>query len=672
MKVYVNYNDKRWKKYRIDFEHVANLSVSKKYTDAEVSITLTNDDEIHRLNKDYRGIDKPTNVLSFELGDDVLMGDIYISLDTVLREATTANIPVTDHITHLVVHGMLHLQGYDHIQDDEAAKMEDKEISILKKMGIKNPYEDVTAVYSDFLSCDINRCPGALLINFLKKLHVKIDGWMQYVLMGFCGAISALGFAPFHIWWATLLGVGVAYWIMTRDARTGFWRAFLRILPFSAMYAVAMFWWVLHSIYVVPEIAVQFAVWTVPGLIGIAIAGGIIFAIPFVALTRVRCVPVARPFVFAGFWTVVLWAREFVFTGFPWNPIANIAMPCPVIANSMSLWGAIGLTFVITGIVSASVELLRRRRRDVFWVFCIFVLLLCVGAVGGAYNMRRAMQDKNTTPVIRVVQPAQSAAQKATHSRVAALQNAEYNVRNLMSIASADGAPDVIVFPETSYPFVIVDDDMPMSKILGTNIILGATSFDNGKLYNSMAIANSSGKIDKVYSKSHLVPFGEYRPFGDIIPTPGQLTAGGGAEIITMNISGRDFRFAPAICYEIIFSDSLVPRNSGAVDAIINITNDTWFGNTPGTYQHLDMVRRYAIESGLPIIRANYSGVSAFITSSGVIASAIPVGVSGYMDGIVWGAHITPYRVIGRDGWMIIVLIVAIAGAVYFTRKNKV
>lgn len=671
MKVYVNYNDTRWKKYRIDFERIANMAAASKYANAEVSIMLTNDDEIHQLNKNYRGIDKPTNVLSFELGDDILMGDIYISLDTVLCEADAANIPVTDHVAHMIVHGMLHLQGYDHIRDDEAAVMERQEISILKKMGIKNPYEDVTAVHSDFSTCDINGCPGAGMIKFFKKLNVKIDGFAQYLLMGFAGAIAALGFAPFHMWWCTVLGVGVAYWIMTRAPRAGFWRTVLRALPFSAIYAVAMFWWVMHSIYVVPEIAAQFAIWTVPGLIGIAIAGGIIFAIPFVALSRVRCVATARPFVFAGFWTAVLWAREFVFTGFPWNPIANIAMPCPFVANSMSLWGALGLTFVITGLIAASVELLRARRRDAFFVFCIFVLLLGGGVACGAYNMWRATHEQNTSPVIRVVQPAQSAAQKATHSREQAMQNAEYNVRNLLSIASADGAPDVIVFPETSYPFVIVDDDMPMSKILGADIIMGATSFNDGKLYNSMVVANPNGQIDKIYSKSHLVPFGEYRPFGDIIPTPGQLTAGGGAEIITMNISGRDFRFAPAICYEIIFSDSLVPRNSGDIDAIVNITNDTWFGKTPGTYQHLDMVRRYAIESGLPIIRANYSGVSAFITSSGVITSYIPVGVSGYMDGVVWGAHMTPYRAIGRDGWMIIVLIIAIAGAVCFSRKNN-
>ena len=129
--------------------------------------------------------------------------------------------------------------------------------------------------------------------------------------------------------------------------------------------------------------------------------------------------------------------------------------------------------------------------------------------------------------------------------------------------------------------------------------------------------------------------------------------------------------FAPAICYEIIFSDSLLPDGTGQVDAIINITNDNWFGKTPGTYQHLDMVRRYAIESGLPIVRANYSGVSAFVASDGTIISSLPVGMSGVLDGFVWGAHSTLYRELGLNYWMMIILIVSILGTVVFSKTKK-
>ena len=109
----------------------------------------------------------------------------------------------------------------------------------------------------------------------------------------------------------------------------------------------------------------------------------------------------------------------------------------------------------------------------------------------------------------------------------------------------------------------------------------------------------------------------------------------------------------------LLFSDSLIPQGT-LPDAIINITNDTWFGNTPGVYQHLDMVRRYAIESGVPVVRANYSGISAFVSADGNVISQLPVAQTGSLDGFVWGAHFTPYRAVGRNLWMAFILMFSI------------
>ena len=246
-------------------------------------------------------------------------------------------------------------------------------------------------------------------------------------------------------------------------------------------------------------------------------------------------------------------------------------------------------------------------------------------------------------------------------SKQEAYEIANQKIRDLFVWATKDNEiiPDIIVFPETSYPYTIVDNSFPLSHVLNNNVIMGANYYNDGKMYNSMVFADNSGKIQHLYSKSHLVPFGEYRPFGDIIPTPGQLSSGNGAEAFTINTQYGDFIVVPAICYEIVFSDSLVPENTN-IDAIINITNDTWFGTTPGVYQHMDMVRRYAIESGLPVIRANYSGISGFIMPDGNIESFLPVGQNGSLDGYVWGAHKTPYRTLGRDLWMTIILMFSI------------
>ena len=119
-----------------------------------VNLSLSNDEEVHKLNKEFRGMDKPTNVLSFANIDDeffdlepddaeaVELGDIIIALETLQREAETKGITLKDHFCHLFIHGLLHLLGYDHQDDEEAEEMEAYEVMILQEFAIKNPYEE--------------------------------------------------------------------------------------------------------------------------------------------------------------------------------------------------------------------------------------------------------------------------------------------------------------------------------------------------------------------------------------------------------------------------------------------------------------------------------------------------------------------------------------------------
>ncbi|MBW8910907.1 MAG: rRNA maturation RNase YbeY [Sphingomonas sp.] len=126
--------------------------LTASYT-AEVSIRLTDDDEVQALNRQYRHKDKPTNVLSFPMvqddlletlanGDDgeVLLGDIILARGVCEREAAEKGVATAEHATHLIVHGTLHLLGYDHIADDEAEAMEDLERAALASLGIDDPY----------------------------------------------------------------------------------------------------------------------------------------------------------------------------------------------------------------------------------------------------------------------------------------------------------------------------------------------------------------------------------------------------------------------------------------------------------------------------------------------------------------------------------------------------
>lgn len=115
--------------------------------DVVASIQVVSKNEIQRLNRQYRDQDKPTNVLSFpmELPDEVemrLLGDLALCADVINEEAIMQGKDSLAHWAHMVIHGMLHLQGYDHVDDTEAEEMESIEIAILKKLGYTNPYSE--------------------------------------------------------------------------------------------------------------------------------------------------------------------------------------------------------------------------------------------------------------------------------------------------------------------------------------------------------------------------------------------------------------------------------------------------------------------------------------------------------------------------------------------------
>lgn len=129
------------------FQLWASSALAEVSEDCELSIRLVDETESTELNNDYRGKNAPTNVLSFPFESPVplepmLLGDLVLCVPVVAREATEQDKMIDDHWAHLIVHGCLHLLGYDHIEDDEAELMESLEINILQKLNIKNPYAE--------------------------------------------------------------------------------------------------------------------------------------------------------------------------------------------------------------------------------------------------------------------------------------------------------------------------------------------------------------------------------------------------------------------------------------------------------------------------------------------------------------------------------------------------
>ncbi len=165
----ISMEDSHWKTTLPDVEKISHTVLETTFAYVEkhhnlnflpdqknilVSLCLSNDQTVQRLNKEFRNIDRPTNVLSFaalddpdfakdcKLFDEIELGDIIIALETTQKEAVEKNISFADHYCHLLTHGLLHILGFDHRQDDEAEYMESFETNILQALSIADPYRE--------------------------------------------------------------------------------------------------------------------------------------------------------------------------------------------------------------------------------------------------------------------------------------------------------------------------------------------------------------------------------------------------------------------------------------------------------------------------------------------------------------------------------------------------
>jgi probable rRNA maturation factor len=144
--VMINVKEANWQKVMPNFHRMIDNTIKAVAVyvplAGDISILLTNDAEMQTINKQYKKKDKPTNVLSFPQNEKGIIGDIIVSLETVQREAHEQEKSFYDHFSHMIVHGALHLMGYDHEKSKKAQKeMEELEVEILADLGVDNPFE---------------------------------------------------------------------------------------------------------------------------------------------------------------------------------------------------------------------------------------------------------------------------------------------------------------------------------------------------------------------------------------------------------------------------------------------------------------------------------------------------------------------------------------------------
>ncbi len=470
----------------------------------------------------------------------------------------------------------------------------------------------------------------------------------------------ATGQAPLGFWWLTLLGLAAFVHLVTQveGARSAAW---LALFGGTGYFALALSW-------IIEPFLIDVARhgWMAPfAVVFLSFGLALFWAVAGGLAARLPHGP-ARVLGFAGILAAVELARGYVLTGFPWALIGHVWIDTPM-AQVAALIGPSGLT-LLTVVAVALLVAFRWRGAGAGAVLL---------AAGLAFGMARLAEPEPAARgvTLRLVQPNADQRVKWNPDVARVLFD-----RQLAFTALAP-QPDLVIWPETAVPYLLEDNPGVGQAIAtaaaGSPVVTGVQRYDGVQAWNSLAVIGTGGTTLATYDKHHLVPFGEYMPFGELLYDLFGLrafaarqgngyVAGPGPQVI--DLGGRLGRFAPLICYEAVFPQDLRGLPVRA-DWILQITNDAWFGTLTGPYQHLAQARFRAIEQGLPLVRVANTGISGVIDARGRVVSVLPRGIASYLDAGLPGAMAErPYA---RWGEVPVLVLLAGLGAWVLMRARQ-
>lgn len=478
-----------------------------------------------------------------------------------------------------------------------------------------------------------------------------------------------LGHVPVSWPLVTLLALPLLFWLL--GGASG-WRAGFLIgwLAGAGHFAVTMFW-IVEPFLVDPTLHGWMAPFALPAMaLGLGLFWGVAFALARAFPARGAALAV----LLAGFWAAAEFARSHVLTGFPWVLPAYVWVGTPVMQAAAPL-GPHVLGF-LTLLAGLALGLLSRRGA------AFAGLLLAAGWGYGALRLAEPLPARAEPVMVRLVQPDAVQALKWDP-----LWQEEFRRRLIAATeAPADPPPDVVIWPETAVDFLLgeaPEEQAALAAAAGTEtrLVLGVrrrAAGPEGELwFNALAVLGPDGAAVGVYDKHHLVPFGEYMPAAGLVArlglpgletlTRSGFSAGPGPQVL--EVPGLP-PFLPLICYEAIFPQGMAAPGPRP-DWLVQITNDAWFGEVSGPYQHLAQARVRAIEQGLPLARAANTGISAMIDPRGRVVASLGLGLNGHVDAALPAALPPPFYARHGDvpgmiviGAILLLTVVKVSGGV--------
>ncbi|MDB5570860.1 MAG: acyltransferase [Hyphomicrobiales bacterium] len=479
------------------------------------------------------------------------------------------------------------------------------------------------------------------------------------------GAVGALAMPPLDLFPALIIPMTVSVWLIDgaqggkrrskaaslissglEAARDGWWLGF--------GFFVASLWWLGAAFLVEAD---QFA-WALPlGVLGLPAGLAFFISLGFFISRLLWSSGAARVLALAVGLGLSEWLRAVVLTGFPWNSLGMALGGNLVLGQSASLVGLHGLTILAIALAAAPATLSDIKKGGKVRAPALGALLALMGL--SAFGFVRLGQGEAVLEPgikLRLLQPNLQQDAKFRAEAMPEILSHYLSLSDRATSPASSGINDVthLVWPESPFPVVLSDSVealrrissfLPPGAVLVTGAVRRETSGGgraaSNRYFNSMQVIESGGSITASYDKVHLVPFGEYLPFGHFVESLGIKqfvhVPGGfepGPKRTALRVPGLPL-VSPLICYEAIFPGEVTPDLPSAEGAglLLNITNDGWFGLTPGPYQHFAQARLRSVEEGLPLVRAANTGISAIIDPYGRVIGSLPLGQEGVLDG---------------------------------------
>lgn len=469
----------------------------------------------------------------------------------------------------------------------------------------------------------------------------------RWLLCIAAGLLLALTQAPLQYYALLPVGIGGLFllWRKTASAKAAFLCGWLGGLGY---FAGSMYW-------IAEPFLVDVATfgWLIPIAVPLFAGGLALFwGAGFALAKRMSGSGAAAPVMLAACWMLFEALRGVVFTGFPWGlpGYALVDVPPIQLAAMIGITGVTLLTLLVgclAGAAAVGTASLKARA-----AFAGAAVILTAGAWGiGQARLDVELPPRSEPLMVGMVQPNVDQALKWKPE----LRNIHFNdLIEKTRALSAQGA-QVVIWPEAATPFPIAEmadvREMiaaalrPGAVVLAGGIRVDGRGTPETQVFNSVLAVDSNAQVIAQYDKQHLVPFGEYVPFENLvskfgirsmITLPGGFTAGAKEDRI-INIPNVP-PFVSMICYEAIFPSEILEKHA-QVDWLVHITNDAWFGKIAGPQQHLTQARVRAIERGVPLARAANTGISAMLDSRGTVIDSLRLNTSGVLLSPLPPAH---------------------------------